>query len=153
MRYIKMTRFSIMVINYNKWLVGKDGGYPDSFETITEASTEAEALNIVKTTYTAEDGYEVETHNIHDIGEYANSREWWDAQFKVMREAEEKKKAEAKARKEAREEAEAEAMGITVEEYRTKKKTEAKARKVRREIEELKKELARKEAYLAKLEA
>jgi hypothetical protein len=44
-------------------------------------------------------------------------------------------------------------MGITVEEYRTKKKTEAKARKIRREIEELKKELARKEAYLAKLEA
>ena len=118
-----MARFSIMVINYNKWLVGKDGGYPDSVETITEASTEAEALNIVRTTYTAEDGYEVETHNISEIGEYANRRAKWDAEYEVMREAEDKKK------------------------------NEAKARKVRREIEELKKELARKEAYLAKLEA
>lgn len=148
-----MARFSIMVINYNKWLVGKDGEYPDSFETITEASTEAEAINIVRTAYTVEDNYEVETHNIFEIGEYANRRAKWDADYKVMREAEEKKKAEAKARKEAREEAEAKAMGITVEEYRTKKKNEAKARKVRREIEELKQEIARKEAYLAKLEA
>lgn len=148
-----MARFSIMVINNNKWLVGKDGGYPDSFERITEASTEAEAINIVRTAYTVEDGYEVQTYNILEIGEYADRDAWWDAQIKVMREAEAKKKAEAKARKEAREKAEAEALGITVEEYRTKKKNEAKARKVRREIEELKQEIARKEAYLARLEA
>lgn len=148
-----MARFSIMVVNYNKWLVGKDGGYPDSFERITKANTEAEALDIVRTAYTVEDGYEVQTYNILEIGEYADRKAKRDAEYKMRREAEDKKKAEAKARKTTREEAEAEAMGITVEEYRTKKKNEAKARKVRREIEELKQEIARKEAYLARLEA
>jgi hypothetical protein len=151
-RYKKMARFSIIVINFNKWYSGRDGGYPEQFERIAEADTKAEAINIVAAAY-AMDGYEVQTHNIIDIGEFADRDEWWEAEYKIIKEAEEKKKAEAKARKEAREEAEAKAMGMAVEEYRNKKKNEAKARKVRREIEELKQEIARKEAYLAKLEA
>ena len=146
-----MTRFSVTIINYGKWLSGKDGEYPDSFEATIEATSEVEALKVFNTIYGGQ--YEVQAYTLRNIGKYANRKEQWEAEWKAMREAEDKKKTEAKARKEAREKAEAEAMGITVEEYRNKKKNEAKARKVRREIEELKAEIARKETYLAKLEA
>jgi hypothetical protein len=147
----KMARFSVMVVDKSKWLVDKDGGYHEKIERVAEASTEAEAINIFTTAYGGQ--YEVQVHTLRNIGEYADRGEWWDAEYKIIKEAEEQKKAKAKATREAREKAEAEAMGLTVEEYRTKKNNEAKARKVRKEIEELKKELARKEAYLARLEA
>lgn len=146
-----MARFSVMVVDNSKWLIDRDGGYHEKFERITEATNEAEALKVFNTAYSGH--YEVQAHTLRNIGEYTDRNEWWEAEYKMMKEAEEQKKAKAKATKEAKEEAEAEAMGITVEEYRTKKKNEAKARRVRKEIEELKQELARKEAYLARLEA
>lgn len=144
-----MTRFSVMIVDNSKWLVGRDGGYHERFERVTEATNEAEALNIFTTVYGG--NYEVQPHTLRNIGEYANRDEWWEAEYKAKEEAEAKKKAEAKARKEAKEEAEAEAMGMTVETYREKKKIETRIRKVNREIEVLQAEIARKEAYITKL--
>lgn len=129
-----MARFSVIVINFNKWHTDKDGGYPEQFEIITEANTEAEALNTFKTAYAIE-GYEVQAHTVLNIGEYADRKAKAEADYKV------------------REEAEAEAMGITVKEYRNKKKNDAKICKIKREIAEMERELNRKKEYLAKLTA
>jgi hypothetical protein len=71
-----------------------------------------------------------------------------------------KEKADKKARKDAREAEKAEAMGLTVEEYKRYKKDKTIAKKLpaeiaecEAEIERLKKEIARKRNYLEELNA
>ena len=147
-----MARFSVMIMDRTKEHWDRDGGWYEQFEKIVEAPNEAEALAMVEAQYNNET-YKVLANTLQDIGDEINRYAKQSRIRKAEREAEEKKKAEAKARKEAREEARAKEMGITVEEYRKMKKNEATAKRVRREIEELKAELARKEAYLARLEA
>lgn len=68
------------------------------------------------------------------------------------------KEAEKKARKEQREKEQAEALGMTVEQYKTYKKQLAKKRKYEKEIKEaeekikqLEKEIARKKRYLIEM--
>lgn len=147
-----MARFSVMIMNRTIWTEGRDGIWYEEVEDITEAPTEAEALKIFEAKYDTKI-YKVQTHTLQNIGEYANRYAKRNEQWRKEKEEVEKKKAEEKARKEAREKAKAEALGMTVEAYRKMKKNEATARRIRKEIEELKQELARKEAYLAKLEA
>jgi hypothetical protein len=99
------------------------------------------------------------------VGAYCNIttdeelKAWCDKKLaeKAEREAKEKEKAERKANKEKEN---AEALGLTVEEYKRYKKDKAIARKLPKEIEEcraeienLKKAIARKEKYLAELNA
>ncbi len=65
--------------------------------------------------------------------------------------AEEEKKAKAKARKAEREKAKAEALGLTVEEYKAKVKHDKKVRDTEARIAALKAELAKEEKYLEEL--
>ena len=57
----------------------------------------------------------------------------------------------AAAKKEAKERAKAEEAGLSLEEYRAEKKRLALVKKINKEIAELEKEIARKRAYLEKL--
>lgn len=72
----------------------------------------------------------------------------WDE----YREEEAKKKAERKAKKEANEAKKAAEAGMTVEEYKAERKRIALVKKMTKEIAELEAELARKKAFLEKLE-
>ena len=62
-----------------------------------------------------------------------------------------REEAEKKAKKEAKERAKAEEAGLSLEEYRAEKKRLALVKKINKEIAELEKEIARKRAYLEKL--
>lgn len=74
------------------------------------------------------------------------------ARFQVFMEAEAERKASEKAKRQTKEQAKAEALGLTVEQYKAKKSQEKKANSLRVKIAELEKELARAKRTLAKLE-
>ena len=107
-------------------------------ETAEEAGKKAEA-----------DGYVVNYGYIKSIEELEAMKKAWEEELK----AEAQKKAERKAKAKAREEWKAREAGMTVEEYRAEKKRLKLIKDVTTEIEELKAELARKEALLKKLGA
>ena len=116
-----------------------------------EAETPEEAVKLAQ-----EDGYVVNKEYVKTLAEIEAEAAKWQAYFKAERAKEEA----AKARKIAREAEKAEAMGLTVEEYKRYKKDKAIAKKLpaeiaecEAEIERLKKEIARKRNYLEELNA
>ena len=116
-----------------------------------EAETPEEAVRLAQ-----KDGYVVNKEYVKTLAEIEAEAAKWQAYF----EAERAKEEAAKARKVAREAEKAEAMGLTVEEYKRYKKDKAIAKKLpaeiaecEAEIERLKKEIARKRNYLEELNA
>lgn len=116
-----------------------------------EAETPEEAVKLAQ-----KDGYVVNKEYVKTVAELEAEAAKWQAYF----EAERAKEEAAKARKIAREVEKAEAMGLTVEEYKRYKKDKAIAKKLpaeiaecEAEIERLKKEIARKRNYLEELNA
>lgn len=116
-----------------------------------EAETPEEAVKLAQ-----KDGYVVNKEYVKTVAELEAEAAKWQAYF----EAERAKEEAAKARKIAREAEKAEAMGLTVEEYKRYKKDKAIAKKLpaeiaecEAEIERLKKEIARKRNYLEELNA
>lgn len=128
--------------DYSNYL---DGGYNFSVEKLhIEAETAEEAGKKAEA-----DGYVVNYGYIKSVEELEAMKTAWEEELK----AEAQKKAERKARAKAREAEKAHEAGMTVEEYRAEKKRLKLIKNLNKEIEELKAELARKEALLKKLEA
>ena len=116
-----------------------------------EAETPEEAAKMAEA-----EGYVVNKEYVKTVAELEAKEAAWRAHL----EAERAKEEAAKARKIAREAEKAEAMGLTVEEYKRYKKDKAIAKKLpaeiaecEAEIERLKKEIARKRNYLEELNA
>lgn len=128
--------------DYSNYL---DGGYNFSVEKLhIEAETAEEAGKKAEA-----DGYVVNYGYIKSVEELEAMKTAWEEELK----AEAQKKAERKAKAKAREEWKAREAGMTVEEYRAEKKRVKLIKNLNKEIEELKAELARKEALLKKLGA
>jgi len=128
--------------DYSNYL---DGGYNFSVEKLhIEAETAEEAGKKAEA-----DGYVVNYGYIKSVEELEAMKTAWEEELK----AEAQKKAERKAKAKAREEWKAREAGMTVEEYRAEKKRVKLIKNLSKEIEELKAELARKEALLEKLGA
>ena len=86
---------------------------------------------------------------------WASTLEEYEARkkaFEERMEALEAKRERAKAKRKETEARKAAEAGMTVEEYRKEKARKANIAKIQNKIAELKKELAKAEAYLAKLE-
>lgn len=116
-----------------------------------EAETPEEAAKMAEAK-----GYMVNKKYVKTVAELDAEKAAWEAHLAVERAKEEA----AKARKVAREAEKAEAMGLTVEEYKRYKKDKAIAKKLpaeiagyEAEIERLKKGIARKRNYLEELNA
>lgn len=132
----------MLEVDYSNYL---DGGYNFSVEKLhIEAETAEEAGKKAEA-----DGYVVNYGYIKSVEELETMKTAWEEELK----AEAQKKAERKAKAKAREEWKAREAGMTVEEYRAEKKHLKLIKNLNKEIEELKAELARKEALLKKLEA
>lgn len=92
---------------------------------------------------------------VKTVAEIKAANDAWDAECKARR----AKAEEAKAKKANREKADAEALNLTIEEYKRYKKDKAIIKKLPKEIEEcnaeinrLLKEIERKKRYLANLQ-
>ena len=116
-----------------------------------EAETPEEAAKMAEA-----EGYVVHKEYVKTVAELEAKAAEWEAHLAAERAKEEA----AKARKTAREAEKAEAMGLTVEEYKRYKKDKAIAKKLpaeiaecEAEIERLKKAIARKLNYLDELNA
>lgn len=121
------------------------GGYNFSVEKLhIEAETAEEAGKKAEA-----NGYVVNYGYIKSVEEL----EAMEKAFEEKLKAEAQKKAERKAKAKAREAKKAQDAGMTVEEYRAEKKRLNLIKNLNKEIEELKAELARKEALLKKLGA
>lgn len=121
------------------------GGYNFSVEKLhIEAETAEEAGKKAEA-----NGYVVNYGYIKSVEEL----EAMDKAFEEKLKAEAQKKAERKAKAKAREAKKAQDAGMTVEEYKAEKKRLNLIKNLNKEIEELKAELARKEALLEKLGA
>lgn len=144
-----MTNYRIEMMtgdDYGNYMMGYND-YNLNVEYI-EANTKEEAVEIAKRNYP--------TMVINE--NYVKSIEEMKAEAEAEKKAHErflKAEAEKKARKEAREKEKAEAMGMTLAEYKEYKKAEAKKKryaneikKMEAEIERLKEEIAWRKKYL-----
>lgn len=114
-----------------------------------EAETSEEATKMAEA-----EGYVVNKNYVKTVVELEAKAAAWEAHLA----AERAKEKAAKARKVAREVEKAEALGLTLDEYKQYKKDKAIAKKLpaeiaecEAEIERLKKEIARKQGYLDEL--
>lgn len=126
--------------NYHTMMMG---GYAYNVENLKiEAETTEEAKKMAE-----KDGYIVNDF-VETVEEYEAEIE---AQKIARAEAEAKREAANKKRL-ATEIAKAEAVGMTLEEYRAEKSRKGQIKRLKNEIEDLEKTLKRKRAYLKKLE-
>lgn len=127
-----------MMGGYNYWVRKVD----------IEASTAEEAAEIAKNNNPE---MVINTDYVRTVAELEEMEAKEKAELEALRKAEEEKKARAKARKAEREKAKAEALGLTIEEYKAKVKRDKKVRDTEKRIAALKEELAKEEKYLEKL--
>ena len=124
------------------------GFCPCTYTRTVEAENEMEAIEKAKTQVIAEAlsqgrNEEVTTTKVEKLADIK-------AQQEKERMEREEKERQAKEKKLANEKAKAEALGMTVEEYRKDKKNKAYCRKLEREIAELERQLKEKKRQLAK---
>lgn len=127
--------------DYYAYMSGSLFGY-------TVERIEIEAKDIANAiTLASADGYVVNRHSVTTVEQYrAELKAKTDEQAEYA-----KKEAEKKAHKAELEMKKAEAMGLTVEEYRKEKSRQASIRRITKEIEELEEQLKEKRAYLERL--
>lgn len=121
---------------------------PRTYTKTVEAESEMEAIEKAKTQVVAEAlsrGYDEEV-TITKVEKLADIK----AQQEKERMEREEKERQAKEKKLANEKAKAEALGMTVEEYRKDKANKAYCRKLEKEIAELEEQLKEKKRKLAK---
>lgn len=138
-----MTAYYVQRMTKNDYHTMMRGEYGFHVENLTiEAETPEEAKKIA-----AKDGYMV--------NDLVLNVEEWEAERKVRREKAaqnlKNRKAANKKRRES-EIAKAEALGMTLKEYRADKARRGQITRLRNEIEDLERELKKKRAYLKKLE-
>lgn len=132
--------------DYNKFMMGDYNYWVRKVDI--EADTINEAVEIAK--YNNPEMV-INADYVRTVAELEEMEAKKVAEREAHRKAEEEKKAKAKARKAEREKAKAEALGLTVEEYRAKVKHDKKVRDTEARIAALKAELAKEEKYLEKL--
>jgi hypothetical protein len=113
-----------------------------------EANTAEEAVAIAKN---SNPKMVINTNYVRTVAELEAMEAKRVAEREAYRKAEEEKKARAKDRKAEREKAKAEALGLTIEEYKAKVKRDRKVRDTEARIAALKAELAKEERYLEEL--
>ena len=135
--------------DYNDYMTG---GYNYSVRKIDiEADTAEEALEIAKKNNPYMVFNESYVRTVAELEELEELKAKRDAEYKAQLKAKAEKADKAKARKAEREKAKAEALGLTVEEYKAKVKHDKKVRDAEARIAELKAELAKEEKYLEEL--
>ena len=128
------------------------GGYNYSVRKIDiEADTAEEALEIAKKNNPYMVFNESYVRTVAELEELEELKAKRNAEYKAQLKAKAEKADKAKARKAEREKAKAEALGLTVEEYKAKVKHDKKVRDAEARIAELKAELAKEEKYLEEL--
>jgi hypothetical protein len=133
--------------DYHEYMMGGSNYWVRKVDI--EANTAEEAVEIAQRSNPAmviNDSY---VRSVAELEAEAAAR---IADFQAFMEAEAERKANERAKRQAREQAKAEALGMTVEQYKAKKSQEKKAATLRTKIAELEKELARAKKALAKLE-
>jgi predicted RNase H-like nuclease (RuvC/YqgF family) len=145
----KMDTYRIEMMTQGDYCEYMRGGYQYSIRKVDiEANGAEEALEIVKKNNPNMVIHEDYVRTVAELEEMEAKRM---AKLEAFRKAEEEKKARAKARKAEREKANAEALGLTIEEYKAKVKHDKKVRDTEKRIAALKEELAKEEKYLEKL--
>ena len=135
--------------DYNDYMTG---GYNYSVRKIDiEADTAEEALEIAKKNNPYMVFNESYVRTVAELEELEELKAKRNAEYKAQLKANAEKADKAKARKAEREKAKAEALGLTVEEYKAKVKHDKKVRDAEARIAELKAELAKEEKYLEEL--
>ena len=135
--------------DYNDYMTG---GYNYSVRKIDiEADTAEEALEIAKKNNPYMVFNESYVRTVAELEELEELKAKRNAEYKAQLKAKAEKADKAKARKAEREKAKAEALGLTVEEYKAKVKHDKKVRDAEARIAELKAELAKEEKYLEEL--
>lgn len=141
--------YRIEMMSKNDYHDYMTGGYNYSVRKIDiEADTAEEALEIAK----KNNPYMVFNESyVRTVAELEELKAKRNAEYKAQLKAKAEKADKAKARKAEREKAKAEALGLTVEEYKAKVKHDKKVRDAEARIAELKAELAKEEKYLEEL--
>ena len=135
--------------DYNDYMTG---GYNYSVRKIDiEADTAEEALEIAKKNNPYMVFNESYVRTVAELEELEELKAKRNAEYKAQLKAKAEKADKAKARKAEREKAKAEALGLTMEEYKAKVKHDKKVRDAEARIAELKAELAKEEKYLEEL--
>ena len=144
-----MTTYRIEMMttnNYNKFMTGSNNYWVDKIDI--EANTAEEAVEIAKKNNPE---MIINTNYVKTVAELEVIKAKEDTELNAYLKAEEEKKARVKARKAEREKEKAEALGLTIEEYKAKVKHDKKVRDTEKRIAALKVELAKEEEYLKKL--
>ena len=127
-----------MMGGYNYWVRKVD----------IEANTADEAVEIAKNNNPE---MIINSDYVRTVAELEEAEAKRMAEREARQKAAEERKANAKARKADRERAKAEALGLTIEEYKAKVKHDKKVRDTEARIAALKAELAKEERYLEEL--
>lgn len=144
--------YRIEMMSKNDYHDYMTGGYNYSVRKIDiEADTAEEALEIAKKNNPYMVFNESYVRTVAELEELEELKAKRNAEYKAQLKAKAEKADKAKARKAEREKAKAEALGLTVEEYKAKVKHDKKVRDAEARIAELKAELAKEEKYLEEL--
>ena len=144
--------YRIEMMSKNDYHDYMTGGYNYSVRKIDiEADTAEEALEIAKKNNPYMVFNESYVRTVAELEELEELKAKRNAEYKAQLKAKAEKADKAKARKAEREKAKAEALGLTMEEYKAKVKHDKKVRDAEARIAELKAELAKDEKYLEEL--
>lgn len=144
-----MTTYRIEMMTRSDYHEKMTGGYNYWVRKVDiEANTADEAVEIAKRN---NPDMVINSNYVQTVAELEEAEAKRVAERKARQKAEEERRAKEKARKADREKAKAEALGLTVEEYKAKAKRDKKVRDTEARITALKAELAKEEKYLEKL--
>lgn len=128
--------------SYNEYM---SGGYVYTVEKVEIEATSAEEA--IAKTKTAHPEMHINTNCVRTTEEIATEK----ARFEAEQKARQEKEEATKAKRIATEKAKAEAVGMTVEEYRAEQRRQRKIKKLEREIAEAEANLAKMKKYLEDL--
>lgn len=139
-----MMTYRVQRMDNENYIEYAKGGYNYTAETVYIEANDAEEALLKATGL----GYHVNPHSIKTLTEIREEEKAKKmANLKAVIEEE-----EATRKKKAKEEEKAKKAGMTLEEYKKAKNRKANIARVRRELEKAKKEVARLEATLKRLE-
>ena len=133
--------------NYNKYMMGDNGYFITAIEVEAESAEQA-----VATAKAEHPNMVINEKNVQTVEEMKAEIEarkiYWENFYK----AEEERKANNRAKRLAKEQEKANALGLTVEEYKAKVKREKAIKEAEKAVAEAEQALARAKATLAKLQ-
>ena len=144
-----MTTYRVEMMTDSDYCKYMKGGYNYKICKVDiEANTAEEAVEIAKNNNPK---MIVNTGYVRTVAELEEMEAKRLAEREAYRKSEEERKAKARACEVERERMKAEALGLTVEEYKAKVEHDKEVSDIERQIVALKTELAKKEEYLEKL--